>query len=145
MDNGAQPEGENGAVTAEVPAVSEGQQETYLILVDDGSGAVDNLNSQTLYIDPSQLENGNMVLMTNDGVPVSAQGVVAAPAAAGGDAATVVSHEQILAAAAVQPGVAAPNAVAGVLEQQVAIAPTATTVATEAPIVTAAVAPTATN
>ena len=49
-----------------------------MILVDDGSGAVDSLNSQTLYIDPSQLANGdlsNMVLMTNDGVALPAQSV----------------------------------------------------------------------
>lgn len=59
--------------------------ETYLILVDDGSGAVDSLNSQTLYIDPSQLANGdlstNMVLMTNEGVAVPAQPVSAPPTA----------------------------------------------------------------
>lgn len=116
------PEGENGNEAGQ-------QQETYLILVDDGSGAVDNLNSQTLYIDPSQLENGNMVLMTNEGVPVSAQGVVATSA---GDAA---NHEQIL-AAAMQPVVAAPNTVV-----EMAVAPTATTAAIEAPIVSAAVVP----
>lgn len=62
-------------VGGESASVVTSGEDTYLILVDDGSGAVDSLNSQTLYIDPSQLENGNMVLMTNEGVPVSAQGV----------------------------------------------------------------------
>ncbi|TRY67013.1 hypothetical protein TCAL_16950 [Tigriopus californicus] len=62
-------------VGGETASVVTSGEDTYLILVDDGSGAVDSLNSQTLYIDPSQLENGNMVLMTNEGVPVSAQGV----------------------------------------------------------------------
>uniref|UniRef100_A0A0K2U2U6 C2H2-type domain-containing protein n=1 Tax=Lepeophtheirus salmonis TaxID=72036 RepID=A0A0K2U2U6_LEPSM len=46
----------------------QGEEETYILLVDDGSGTVDSLNSQTLYIDPSSLASGdysNMVLMTS--------------------------------------------------------------------------------
>eukprot|EP00096_Caligus_rogercresseyi_P007385 TRINITY_DN2523_c0_g1_i13.p1 TRINITY_DN2523_c0_g1~~TRINITY_DN2523_c0_g1_i13.p1 ORF type:complete len:256 (-),score=118.80 TRINITY_DN2523_c0_g1_i13:792-1559(-) len=45
-----------------------GSDATYILLVDDGSGAVDSLNSQTLYIDPNSLASGdlsNMVLMTS--------------------------------------------------------------------------------
>ena len=67
--------GTNGGAAAAAQYVTGGAdgQETYLILVDDGSGSVDSLNSQTLYIDQSQLANGdlsNMVLMTDDGVAV---------------------------------------------------------------------------
>ncbi|CAB4062728.1 unnamed protein product [Lepeophtheirus salmonis] len=38
----------------------QGEEETYILLVDDGSGTVDSLNSQTLYIDPrSTKESSN--------------------------------------------------------------------------------------
>ena len=46
-----------------------GQEETYMILVDDNSDhVIDSLNSQLLYLDSNSLANGNVVLMTQDSV-----------------------------------------------------------------------------
>jgi len=67
------------ATTAAVAAAAGGNEGTYLILVDETQGAALD-QQQTLYIDPSQLANGdlsNMVLMTDEGVAVNVQGLSA--------------------------------------------------------------------
>lgn len=60
---------DGGTHQTDAGASGNSQEETYILLVDDGSGAqLDQLNSQTLYIDSNSLANGdlsNMVLMTS--------------------------------------------------------------------------------